>query len=282
MQRIVYVNGAYVADDEAMISVFDRGFLFGDGVYEVCAVLNRQLIDASGHLGRLHRSLKALEIDPPCSDPEILGVQQQLIEKNAVSEGAVYLQVTRGGRGDRDFKLQQDMPSSLIAFTQQKPLIEHPQLADGLCVITLPDLRWKRRDIKSIGLLPAVIAKQQALRAGADEAWWVEDDSITEGSSSNAFIIKDQRLITRPLGTEILPGITRSTVLKAARHIGLAIDERPFTVAEACQADEAFITSTTTFVMPVVRIDNQPIGDGTPGPLARQLRTAYIERIGVA
>ena len=277
MSRIVYVNGSYLPEEQAKISVFDRGFLFADGVYEVSSVLRGKLIDNRGHLARLHRSLGELDMAAPASDAEIEAIQKALIEKNALDEGLVYLQVTRGA-ADRDFAYPEGVKSSLVMFTQQKNVIDSPQASQGISIIAVDDIRWRRRDIKSVGLLAPCMAKMQAKAVGADDAWLVEDGYVTEGSSSNAFIVDpDGALITRQLGNEILAGITRKAVLTLAREQQLRIEERPFSIEQARRASEAFITSATTFVMPVISIDGNPIGDGLPGRLTRRLRELYIQ-----
>ena len=277
MNRVVYVNGAYLPEAEARISVFDRGFLFADGVYEVSSVLRGRLVDNQGHLARLHRSMEALEIASPASDAEIETIQKTLIEKNGVDEGLVYLQVTRGA-ADRDFAYPEDARPSLVMFTQQKNVIDSPQSRRGIAVISVEDIRWRRRDIKTVGLLAPCMAKMQARKAGADDAWLVEDGYVTEGSSNNAFIVSAEgTLLTRQLGCEILAGITRKAVLKLAEDQGIGIEERPFSIEEARNASEAFITSATTFVMPVVSIDGNPVADGKPGRLTRRLRELYIQ-----
>lgn len=276
MSRIVYVNGEYLPEDQATVSVFDRGFLFADGVYEVSSVLHGKLVDNAGHLARLHRSLKELEMAAPVSDAEIEAIQKALIERNDVQQGLVYLQVTRGV-ADRDFAYPEGAQPTLVMFTQSKNLLQNPQAERGLRVITTEDIRWKRRDIKTVGLLAPSMAKMIAKRAGADDAWLVEEGKVTEGSSNNAYIVtRDGTLVTRQLGNEILAGITRKAVLELARTSDLKIQERAFTVPEALDAAEAFITSATTFVMPVVNIDGQPVGDGCPGPVTRRLRELYI------
>jgi D-alanine transaminase len=277
MSRIVYVNGTYLPEEQAKISVFDRGFLFADGVYEVSSVLRGKLIDNPGHLTRLHRSLGELAMAAPASDAEIEAIQKTLIEKNDVEEGLVYLQVTRGA-ADRDFAYPVGVRPSLVMFTQQKDVINSPQAISGISVIAVDDIRWRRRDIKSVGLLAACMAKMQAKGAGADDAWLVEDGYVTEGSSSNAFIVSAEgNLVTRQIGNEILAGITRKAVLKLAQEQRLKVEQRPFSIEEACNASEAFITSATTFVMPVVSIDGNAISDGKPGRLTRRLRGLYIE-----
>ena len=277
MSRIVFVNGAYLVEEQAKVSVFDRGFLFADGVYEVSSVLRGRLIDNEGHLARLHRSLNELDMAAPASDAEIEAIQKTLIEKNGVDQGLVYLQVTRGA-ADRDFAYPQGVAPSLVMFTQKKNVIDSPQARNGIAVVGVEDIRWRRRDIKTVGLLAPCMAKMQAKNAGADDAWLVEDGYVTEGSSNNAFIIDaEDTLVTRQLGNEILAGITRKAVLKLAEEEQMVIDQRPFTIEEACNAKEAFITSATTFVMPVVSINGNPVADGRPGRLTQRLRELYIE-----
>jgi D-alanine transaminase len=277
MSRTVYVNGAYLPEEDAKISIFDRGFLFADGVYEVSSVLRGKMIDNPGHLARLHRSLGELDMAAPASDAEIESIQNALVEKNAVDEGLVYLQITRGA-ADRDFAYPEAAAPSLVMFTQQKPLINSPQAAHGIAVVCVDDIRWKRRDIKSVGLLAPCMAKMQAKAAGADDAWLTEDGYVTEGSSNNAFIINAEgALVTRQLGHEILAGITRKAVLRLADETGMKIEQRPFGIEEAVDAREAFITSATTFVMPVTSINGTRVADGKPGDNTRRLRELYIQ-----
>jgi D-alanine transaminase len=277
MGRIVYVNGEFLDESEARISIFDRGFLFADGVYEVSSILRGGLVDNDAHLRRLERSLRELSMPAPASAAEINAIQRELVSRNRVEEGALYLQVTRGA-ADREFTYPRDTKPSLVMFTQARSLVDSPAAAQGISVVTLPDIRWKRRDIKTIGLLPASMAKEAAMAQGADDAWMVEDDCITEGSSNNAYIVSpDGEILTRHLGSEILAGITRAAILRLSRETGIPVIERPFTVEEARHANEAFATSATTFVYPVVRIDGRSIGDGTPGPITKRLRALYIE-----
>jgi len=276
MSRTVYVNGEYLPEEQAKISVFDRGFLFADGIYEVSSVLDGKLVDNAAHLARMHRSLRELEMQSPASDEQILAIQQALIARNDLDEGVVYLQVTRGA-ADRDFAYPADAQPSLVMFTQARAIVESPAAQRGIIVISLPDIRWQRRDIKTVGLLAASMAKQAALNAGADDAWMVENDLVTEGSSNNAYIVTaDGVLVTRHLGNEILHGITRAAVLRLSHEADLPVEERAFSLDEAYAASEAFITSASTFVMPVVKIDERIIGSGEPGPVARKLRELYI------
>jgi D-alanine transaminase len=277
MSRIVYVNGAYVPEEEAKVSVFDRAFLFGDGVYEVTAVLDRKLVDFQPHLARLDRSLKEIALTAPLSPAELRRLHKELVARNNVTEGIVYLEITRGA-AERDFAYPVDARPTVVAFTQSRPLIENPYATTGARVITIPDLRWKRRDIKSTAMLAQAMGKQEAKLKGAYEAWMVEDGCVTEGTSSSAFILDAQGVVrTQPLGHHILPGVTRRAVLRLAALEGISLEERPFTVAEALAAREAFMTAASAFVLPIVEIDGVPIGDGKPGGIARTFRSLYIE-----
>ena len=276
MSRTVYVNGDFVAEEEARISVFDRGFLFADAVYEVTSVLDGRLVDFAGHLRRLHRSLGELEMAAPVDDAALEGIHRELVARNGLDEGMIYLQVTRGA-ADRDFVYPADAEPSLVMFTQAKSLAEAKAARDGLRMISVPDIRWARRDIKTVQLLAPSMCKMMARRAGADDAWMVEDGFVTEATSSNAYIVTgDGAIVTRDLSTSILHGITRAAVLRYAREAQMRVEERPFTVEEATGAAEAFVTAASAFVTPVVEIDGSPIGDGTPGPVTRRLREIYI------
>ena len=279
MGRIVYVNGAYLDESEATVSIFDRGFLMSDAVYEVTSVLGGKLIDFPGHIARLHRSLSELGIGFPASDDELLEIHRELVARNDITDGGVYLQVTRGNPGDRDFAFPPaDTPVTLVMFTQSRPgVAASPDLGKGIAVISVPDLRWHRRDIKTTQLLYASMAKMAAKAAGAQDAWLVEDGMVTEGTSNNAYIVKDGTIITRELSNDILHGITRAAVLRLAREAQMKVVERQFTVAEAQEADEAFITSASSFCMPVVQIDGVKVAGGTPGPMAERLREIYLE-----
>ncbi len=277
MSRIVYVNGAYLPEEEAKISVFDRGFLFADGVYEVSSVLAGKLIDNAAHMARLERSLDELKMAPPLPLDEIPPIQREIVARNGLDQGTVYLQVTRGA-ADRDFPFPKGVTSSLVIFSQERNLLEDPAAARGIAVVTLPDIRWQRRDIKTVQLLAPALAKQAAQDAGANDAWLVEDGFVTEGSSNNAYIVTlDGTIVTRALSNSILHGITRRAVLALAEREGLEVEERSFTPEEAYEAGEAFITSASTFVYPVVKIDGRILGNGAPGPVATKLRQLYIE-----
>ncbi|MGF1445430.1 MAG: D-amino-acid transaminase [Pikeienuella sp.] len=278
MSRTVYVNGAYLAEEAAKISIFDRGFLMADAVYEVTAVMEGRLCDYEGHRARLHRSLSELKMRSPVEDDALLEIHRELVRRNALDEGLVYLQVTRGA-ADRDFAWPADAEPGLVLFTQTKALEDSAPVQTGIRVVSVPDLRWGRRDIKTTQLLYPSFAKMMAKEQGADDAWMVQDGFVTEGSSNNAHIVtKDGAIVTRPLSQDILHGITRESVLELAREAQMTVEERPFTVAEAQAAAEAFITAASTFVMPVVEIDAVPIGAGRPGPIAQRLREIYVAR----
>ncbi|MBX6328611.1 MAG: D-amino-acid transaminase [Pseudolabrys sp.] len=278
MSRIVYVNGRFWPARKAAIAVEDRGYQFADGVYEVCEVRGGRLVDERRHLARLARSLGELGIALPMSMAALSLVMHETVRRNRVSDGIVYVQVTRGvSRRDFPFPAPAVKPSLVVLARSSDRTRLEAMAAKGIAVVTMPDIRWGRVDIKSIALLPNVLAKQAAREAGAWEAWLVDEDGrVTEGASSNAWIVSaDGTLITRPLGSDILPGVTRAVVMEIAKARGLALAERPFTVAEAYAAREAFITSASQIVLPVTRIDGRPIGDGAPGPIAAALRRAY-------
>ncbi|WP_342164726.1 D-amino-acid transaminase [Methylobacterium sp. SD21] len=276
--RIVYLNGEFLPFEQAKVPIMDRGFLFADGIYEVSAILDGRLVDNAAHLARLDRSLGEIGIRNPHDSAEWERLQTELVQRNGVTEGLVYMQVTRGV-AERDFAYPSaDTPPTVMMFTQAKTVAANPLAEKGARVITVEDLRWKRRDIKSVALLAQVLAKQQAVEAGVSEAWMVEDGAITEGSSSTAFIVsRDRKLVTRPLSTALLPGITRASVLKLAAEADLTIEERLIPVTEALDAAEAFYTSASAFVMPVVEIDGRAIGEGKPGPLTKRLRELYLD-----
>jgi D-alanine transaminase len=277
MSRTVYVNGSYVPEEEAKVSVFDRAFLFGDGVYEVTAVLGGRLVDFEPHLARLDRSLDEIALAAPLSHEALLALHLELVRRNGLNEGLVYLEITRGS-AERDFA-HPDRPSpNVVAFTQNRPLIANPYAETGVKVVTIPDMRWKRRDIKSTSMLAQTMGKQEAKLRGAYEGWMVEDGIVTEGTSSSAFILDAKGVIrTQPLGRHILPGVTRRSILRLAALEGVALEERPFSVAEALDAREAFMTAASAFVLPIIEIDGVPIGDGRPGPVANRFRALYIE-----
>lgn len=276
MSRIVYVNGAYLPEEEATISIFDRGFIFGDGIYEVSAVLGGRLVDCEAHLARLERSCGEIGLALPWSKAELVAIHQELIARNGLYEGGIYLQVSRGA-ADRDFAFPKDVKPTLIMFTQARPIADVPAAKTGIKVVSTPDLRWARRDIKSVNLLGPVLAKQFAAENGAQEAWLIEDGIVTEGASSTAWIVKGKTLISRPLSSKVLPGITRKAVLAFLAESGFSFEEREFTLDEALDAEEAFITSASSFVMPVTTIDSHSIHNGAPGPATLRLREIYLD-----
>jgi D-alanine transaminase len=274
--RIAYVNGDFVPLVDAKISVLDRGFLFADGVYEVTAVIDGKLVDNAAHLARLERSLGEIEMGHPVPLETLTALQLELARRNSLNEGGIYLQVTRGA-AERDFSYPKDAKPSLVMFTQTRNLVADPRAETGVAVVTTPDLRWKRRDIKSVSMIAQTIAKQEAAKVGAAEAIMVEDGVVTEGSSSTAWLIKDGKLITRQLSNSVLPGVTRLSVMALCAEQGLEVEERTYTVDELQQADEVFITAATTLVMPVVKVDERVMSNGAPGPIASRLRQLYIE-----
>ena len=279
MSRVAYVNGQYLPFAEARVHVEDRGYQLADGVYEVMAVQGGRLRRVDRHMARLDRSLGALRIAPPLSHCALQVVIGELLRRNRIADGMVYLQITRGvARREHAFP-KSVRPSIVLTVRATKP--RTAQWRTGVAVITIPDIRWKRPDIKSISLLPNVLGKQQAVEAGAFEAWMVDDDGfVTEGTSTNAWIVTARgELVTRKADAAILHGVTRAVLRDAAGGHGLRVVERPFTVAEAKAAPEAFLTSTTSAVMPVVKIDDTKIGDGKPGPVTRRLMT-LLERNG--
>ncbi|MGR6432641.1 D-amino-acid transaminase [Rhizobium sp. PAMB 3174] len=276
--RTVYVNGNYLPENEATISIFDRGFIFADAVYEVTAVIDGRLVDFPGHLARLRTSLAEIKLTLTMGDDALLAAHRQLIELNGLVEGLIYLQVTRGA-ADRDFLFPPaGTDATVIMFTQKKTLVDNPVAERGQHVILVSDDRWRRRDIKTVQLLYPVLAKNLAREKGADDAWMVEEGYVTEGCSNNAYIVtQDGTLVTRQLSSDILAGITRHSVLKCASDLQIKVEERAFSVEEIRNAREAFSTSASGFVNPVVKVDDTQIGNGLPGPVARRLREVYIE-----
>ena len=278
--RTVYLNGEYLPENEAKVSIFDRGFLMADGVYEVTSVLDGKLVDFDGHAVRLERSLTELGMKNPISKENLLAVHRELVSLNGVLEGGVYLQITRGAPADRDFVFPdpETTPCTVVLFTQSKPgVTESAASKNGIKVISIADERWGRRDIKTVQLLYPSMGKMMAKAAGCDDAWLVEDGQVTEGTSNNAYIVKGNRIITRALSNDILHGITRAAVLRFAKEAQMEVEERNFTIEEAQTADEAFITSATMFVNGVVEIDGAMIGDGTPGNVSKRLREIYLD-----
>ncbi|MBL0406442.1 D-amino-acid transaminase [Microvirga aerilata] len=277
MSRIVFLNGSFLPLEEAKVPFMDRGFLFGDGVYEGIGVLDGRLIDNEAHLERLERSLSEVRIPNPYTRAEWTSLQGEIVRRNGMQEGFIYFQVTRGV-AERDFFFPENAKPTVAMFTQAKAIVHAPAAEKGIAVVTVPDLRWERRDIKSISLLAQVLAKQAAKEAGAQEAWLVDEGFVTEGGSSSAFIVTPTgSIVVRPLSHAILPGITRKSLLRLSKEGGIALEERRFTVEEAYEAAEAFLTSASNFVLPVVSIDGRPVADGKPGPITRKLRELYLQ-----
>ena len=281
MSRIVYLNGKYYKESEAKISIFDRGLLFADSVYEVTAVIDNKLIDFPAHIERLENSLNELEIKNIFSYDLLLKMHKELVNKNKFSnkEGLIYMQVSRGTI-ERDFLIKdKDVTPNIFAFTQEKKLTDVNYETNGLEIITRNDLRWQRKDIKTTQLLFATIIKTEAHKLGADDAWLIDGDGfVNEGTSNNAYIIdKNNNIITRNLSNKLLPGITRKTIIEVAKKLKLSIEERPFTVKEALESNEAFISSASTLIAPVTKIDKNNIGKGQMGPITEILRETYIK-----
>jgi D-alanine transaminase len=278
LDPIAYVNGSFVPLAEAKVSILDRGFLFADGIYEVAAVLDGRLVDNASHLARLKRSVGEIALPLPETLERIQEIQKELVARNQLDSGLLYLEVTRGADSGRDFVFPKGVAPTLVMFVSAKDIINAPNAKTGIGVITVPDIRWERRDIKSVALLAQVLAKQAAAEAGCGEAWMVEDGVVTEGGSSSAFILtEDDVLVTRNNSNVILPGCTRKAVVALAEERQLRVEERPFSVAEALAAKEAFITSASSFVQPVVSIDGKQVGDGKVGPMATRLREIYVD-----
>ena len=276
--RSIYLNGDIVDEKDAKVSIFDRGLQFADSVYEVVGVMDGLLVEFDSHMQRLARSLGELNIPQPLTREEILGTCRDLVARNAIADGLVYLQITRG-TAERDFVYASDLKPTVIMFTQSKPASENQVVRDGVALKSVPDQRWARRDIKSTGLLAQVLAKQIAADAGCYEALMTRDGMVTEGGATSAYIVSDRTIVTHPLTNDILPGCTRKSLLELARLENLAIDERAFSLEEAYSADEAFITGASTYVCPVIRIDDHVIGDGVPGPCVRHLQEIYVNTI---
>jgi D-alanine transaminase len=281
MGRVAYVNGRFVPHGQACVHIEDRGYQLADGVYEVWALFDGRLADAEGHFARLERSLSELRIRMPMSRAALTLVLKEAVRRNRVREGLVYLQVTRGvARRDHAFPKPEVRPSVVITVSGLDRTAVEARAAKGISVVTTPENRWGRCDIKTVGLLPNALAKQKAREAGAGEAWFVDElGFVTEGASSNAWIVgKDGRLRTRDTNANILRGVTRLTLLDVIREQGLEVDERPFTPLEATEAEEAFITGAGSLVLPVIAVDGKPVGKGVVGPVATRLRRLYIER----
>ncbi len=283
MPRFAYVNGRYLPHDQAHVHVEDRGFQFADGVYEVITLIGGKFADEEGHMLRLERSLRELSIPWPVKPASLRFIMRELVRRNKLRNATVYIQITRGP-APRDFKFPKEPVPTLVLTCRRAGFQPPAALEQGVSVITLPDIRWQRRDIKSVSLLPQALGKQKAFEAGAYEGWQVDEQGfVTEGCSSNAWIVTQEGvLVTRPPSNAILNGITRLSILECARAQDIAFEERPFTVTEALAAKEAFMSSAGTFALPVVQIDGQPVGDGTPGPLTLRIRQAYLDHVGAA
>lgn len=278
MARFAYVNGRFVRHADASVHIEDRGYQFADGVYEVVTILGGDFVDEPGHLARLKRSLGELRIAMPFAESVMKLVMRELVRRNGVGDGYLYLQITRGV-APRDFKFPKQAKSAIVMTTRRQKFLPSMPNDAGVSVIAVPDIRWARRDIKSIGLLAQVLAKQAAAEAGAFEAWMIGPDGfVTEGSSSNAWIVtKDGVLVTRQADNSILHGITGNSLEALAREAGIKVERRPFTLEEAYEAREAFLTSATTFCIAITEIDGRPVANGHPGELARMLRRSYFD-----
>ncbi|WP_096024346.1 D-amino acid aminotransferase [Campylobacter lanienae] len=275
MQK-VFLNGEFIDKDSAKISIFDRGFIFGDGIYEVVPVINSIIVEKDGFWDRFQRSLNEISLNLPYTNDEFESILNNLIEINSLKEGGLYIQITRGV-APRDFSFVKGVKPTIMAFAFSDSVLEHPAAKSGITIISTPDIRWKRRDIKSISLLGQCYAKNQATIAGADECFMVEDGYVTEAGSSSAFIIKDGALITKPLSNEILPGIRRNRLLNLAKQIGLQIQERKFSMDEVYNADECFISAATIILLPVIKADGKAINGGKIGEYTTKLRELYKE-----
>ncbi len=276
MDGIVFLNGDFLEAKEAKVSIFDRGYLFGDGIYEVVPVINGKVIDKALFFERFDNSLSKIALSAPFCKQEIITILDTLIAKNEIIEGGIYMQVTRGV-APREFYFPTNTPTTFMAFCFKKEIINSPLALQGVSVVSVEDIRWKRRDIKSISLLGQVLAKEEVHQKGAYEGWMLEDGYVTEGTSSSAYIIKGDTIITRPLSNAILPGIRRKVLMRLTKTAGIKVEERLFTLKEALEADEAFMSSATVFVLPISKIDGQVIGDGKPGALTQKLRELYVQ-----
>lgn len=275
--RIAYVNGRFLPLEEATIPIMDRGFLFGDGIYEVTAVIGESFVDNEPHLQRLDRSLTAIGIRNPHTMEEWVALQRELVRRNAMHEGVVYIEVTRG-TFEREFTCPETISPNVVMFTQARSIVDNSAAKTGVAAITVEDQRWARRDIKSTALLAQVLAKFAAKSANVSEAFMVKDGVVTEGASSTVFIVTNAgTLVTRPLSNDVLPGVTRRSVMRLARETGVHVEERAFTRREMLAASEVFYTSASSLVMPVTEVDGEQIGGGQPGPMARKLRAIYLE-----
>ena len=277
MKRTVYLNGEYLPEDEARISIFDRGVLFGDAIYEVGGVIDGKIISFESHMQRYHRSLAELQIPEPLTEDEVLAAFRKLVELNGINEGLVYMEITRGA-ADREFVWQDNLKPTVFMFTQNKPDDENQKIKTGVKLKSADDIRWARRDIKSVNLLGQVLAKKIAYDAGAFEALMIDGDGfVTECGSMSFFMVKGDQILTRPLNNNILSGITRKSIFTLCEKHNINLVERKFTLAEALEADEAMISGASSYVMPVAVIDGQNIGSGKPGPWFQRLYDIYVD-----
>ena len=277
MKRTVYLNGEYLPEDEAKISIFDRGVLFGDAIYEVGGVIDGKIISFESHMQRYHRSLAELQIPEPLTEDEVLAAFRKLVELNGIDEGLVYMEITRGA-ADREFVWQDNLKPTVFMFTQQKPDDENHKVNTGVILKSVDDIRWARRDIKSVNLLGQVLAKKIAHDAGAFEALMIDGDAfVTECGSMSFFMVKGDQILTRPLNNNILSGITRKSLFTLCERHNINLVERKFTLAEALEADEAMISGASSYVIPVSIIDGQKIGSGKPGPWFQRLYDIYVD-----
>ena len=275
---IVFLNGEFLPKDKAKISVFDRGFIFGDGIYEVVPVMNGVLIDKIEFWERFKRSLKEIALNFPYKDSEFESILNELIAKNALKEGGVYMQITRGV-ASRDFAFTKGLKPTIMAFVYAANIQNNELASKGISVVSVPDIRWKRRDIKSISLLAQCYAKEMAVNAGADEGFMVENGKVTEATSASAFIIKDKTLITKPFSNEILPGIRRQNILKFARELNLSVAERAFSMNEVYEADEVFVSAASLPILGVIKADGKMIANGKVGKFTQLLRQRYLQKM---
>lgn len=278
MNGIVYINGEFTEAKDAKVSAFDRGFIFGDGIYEVVPVLGGKIVDREEFWERFDRSLAAIELNLPCQKYEFEGILNEIIARNELKEGGVYMQITRGA-AERNFKFIKGLKPTVFVFCYKQNIINNPDASSGIEVVSVEDIRWKRRDIKSISLLAQCYAKEQAVKKGAYEGFMVEDGFVTEATSSSAFIIKDGVLITKPLSSEILPGIRRKNILEFASKAGLKIEQRAFTMNDVYDADEVFISAATLLLLPVIKADGKPINGGKIGKYVPILRQMYVDKV---
>lgn len=278
MKGIVYLNGEFMDANDAKVSAFDRGFIFGDGIYEVVPVLGGKLVDKDGFWQRFEQSLAAIELSLPCEKSKFEEILNEVISRNSLKEGGMYMQITRGV-ADRDFCFIKNLEPTCFIFCYEKEIVNNPDATNGISVVSVEDIRWKRRDIKSISLLAQCYAKEQAVKKGAYEGFMVEDGLVTEATSSSAFIIKDDVLITKPLSNEILPGIRRKVILGFAEQAGLKIEQRAFSMDDVYNADEVFISAATLLLLPVISADGRAINGGKIGKYVPKLRQMYVDKL---